>query len=175
MTLGWSEAVDLLPRAAIAIAFHSVFVMLVLATTAIQTFKDVQHNETAFSHANQVKNMLAQFGTAFGVSGANLVLQWRSTLHYAHLTESITAGNQALEPILATLTQAFEAAGTQQLAGRMAFAHLSQQITREATILAGQDFFLLVAIVAAIGLAVAVAGRGMQWLRASTGSARVLA
>jgi hypothetical protein len=59
--------------------------MLVLATTAMHTFREVQQHETVFSHAQQVKNMLAQFGSCLGIAVAAAGLQARAAAHYATL------------------------------------------------------------------------------------------
>jgi DHA2 family multidrug resistance protein len=44
-----------------------------------------------FSHANQVKNVLAQFAVAAGTGVATLFIQWRTSLHYTRLGESLAA------------------------------------------------------------------------------------
>ncbi|WP_155301152.1 hypothetical protein [Cupriavidus necator] len=51
---------DILP----ALLLNGVFMMFVMANAAIQTFRDVQYDETVFSHAQQAKNMLAKIGLA---------------------------------------------------------------------------------------------------------------
>jgi Na+/melibiose symporter-like transporter len=43
-----------------ALILNGCFVMLVLATAAMQTFRDVTHHDTLFAHAYQIKSMLGQ-------------------------------------------------------------------------------------------------------------------
>ena len=67
--------------------------MLVLATAAMQTFRDVSHHDTLFAHAYQIKSMLAQIAMAIGTTIATLFLQWRTTLQYNNLNGHFNAGD----------------------------------------------------------------------------------
>jgi DHA2 family multidrug resistance protein len=148
---GWrvsSLRTDFVP----ALACYGVFVMLVLATTAVHTFREVQHDETVFSHAQQVKNMLAQFGGSFGIAVATAALQGRSAAHYTVLNARFAAGDPAYEQALHALTGSLAQQGAAQPAA-MAAASLAQALGQQATLLAGLDYF---AVVACIGLAGAV-------------------
>ena len=64
--------------------------MLVLATAAMQTFRDVTHHDTLFAHAYQIKSMLAQIAMTIGTTIATLFLQWRTTLQYNNLNGLLT-------------------------------------------------------------------------------------
>ena len=81
--------------------------IVTLATTAMQAFQALQRDERVFSHANQVKNMLAQFGIAAGIALATLCMQWRSTVRFERLNESLSPSNPALAPALEQLTRHF--------------------------------------------------------------------
>jgi MFS family permease len=135
-----------------ALACYGVFVMLVLATTAVHTFREVQHDETVFSHAQQVKNMLAQFGGSFGIAVATAALQGRSAAHYTALNARFAAGDPAYEQALHAVTGSLAQQGVANPAA-MAAASLAQALGQQATLLAGLDYF---AVVASIGLAGAV-------------------
>jgi DHA2 family multidrug resistance protein len=129
-----------------ALACNGIFIMLVLATTAMQTFRDVQKHETAFSHANQIKNMLGQFGMAAGIAMATLVQQWRLTEHYAQLSTFITLGNNTYTSMVASLTAHFSTVAEPVAAGRMALAQISQIVSQQATLMAGIDYFWAMAL-----------------------------
>lgn len=58
-----------------ALVLNGCFVMLVLATAAMQTFRDVSHHDTLFTHAYQIKSMLGQIAMAMGTAIATLFLQ----------------------------------------------------------------------------------------------------
>jgi hypothetical protein len=62
-----------------------------MATTALHSFKDLQHDNVLFSHAQQFKNMLGQVGLALGAGSAGIVLQERGALHAARLAERASA------------------------------------------------------------------------------------
>lgn len=61
-----------------AVAAYGAFIILVMATTAIQAFASLQQDQQAFANGQQLKNMLSQFGLAAGVAGAALGLPWRA-------------------------------------------------------------------------------------------------
>lgn len=132
-----------------ALACNGVFLMFVMATTAMQTFRDVQHHETVLSHAQQLKNMTAQFGTALGIAGATLLLQWRSTEHYSAQSSRFSATDQIFTQALQSLTQTLSSQGGGPQSEGMALAHLVNLLSQQATLLACIDYF---SIIAAIGL-----------------------
>nr|WP_312987054.1 MFS transporter [Comamonas koreensis] len=140
----WS---DVLP----ALAFNGIFLMFVMATTAMHTFRDVQHHDTVLSHAQQLKNMLAQFGTALGVASSTLMLQWRSTEHYTSLATRFENGNPIYTQTQHALSQALTLNGAGPHADTMALAQLAQMVTQQATFMACLDYFLLVAMIGLLG------------------------
>lgn len=145
-----SEEANVLHHVIPALLCHGAFVIVVLSTTAMQTFQTLQRDPTTFSHANQVKNMLSQFGIAAGMALATLCMQWRSTLHYARLSESLSATNLTLQATLATLTQYFASLHDPATASRMALAQLGQMVTQEATLMAALDYFYALSLFAAL-------------------------
>lgn len=151
----WS---DVLP----ALMCNGIFLMFVMATTAMQTFRDVQHHESVLSHAQQLKNMLAQFGTAFGVATSTLMLQWRATEHYNALTVHFNPGDPIYRQTLGVLTQAFASQGAGTQAEPMAFAQLAQWLSQQSMLLACLDYFTGIVAVGLIGAGVMLYQRLMR-------------
>jgi MFS family permease len=144
-----------------ALACYGAFVMLVLATTAMHTFREVQHHETVFSHAQQLKNMLAQFGSSLGIALATSGLQARTAAHYSALSTRFVAGDPAYTEALQTMTESLAQHGAAQ-PGAIASASLSQALGQQATLLAGLDYFWLVGFVGLVGAAVMLAQRALK-------------
>ena len=160
-----SEAAHPMQRVVPALLLHGAFVIVVLSTTAMQTFQTLQRDDTTFSHANQVKNMLAQFGMAAGVALATLCMQWRSTVHYTRLGESLSASNLALQDTLARLTRFFATSADPANAPRMAVAQVGQWAAQEATLMASLDYFMAIAGLASVCLVLVLIERGVRQRR----------
>ena len=92
-----------------ALACYNIFLLTVLPITAMQTFREMENDETLFSNAQQVKNMLAQAGIALGIAVATLGQQWRTTVHYSVLNAQVTPDNPVF---LATIRQLQDALTT---------------------------------------------------------------
>lgn len=146
-----------------ALLCNGAFTIVVLSTTAMQTFQSVQHDEATFSHANQVKNMLAQFGVAAGIALATLCMQWRSTVRYARLAESLSSANTALQPALEQLGRHFAETFDAAAAPQLALADVAQRIAQEATFMAAIDYFQVLTVVA--GLALVTVAAAAAWSR----------
>ena len=147
MLCGWQlgrlgEGADVMQVVMPALLCNASFVITVLATTAMQTFQKLQHDEAVFSHANQLKNMLAQFGIAAGVALATLVTQWRSTVHYVQLGESLSPSSLALQSTLDTLTHFFASTYDPVAAPRLAWVQVAQWLNQEATLMGVLDYFV---------------------------------
>ena len=140
----WSDVIP-------ALLCNGIFLISVMATTAMQTFKDVQHEESVMSHAQQLKNMVAQFGTALGVSIATLALQWRATEHYNLLNVHFTPGDPAYHEAVGQLTQTLMSHGAGLQAEPMALAQLAQMLNQQATLLACLDYFGAIVVVGLLG------------------------
>lgn len=143
---------DILP----GVALHGCFVMLVLATTAMQTFRDVGHDDLLGMHAQQVKNMAAQLATAFGTCFATVFLQWRSTTHYDHLGARVSALDPAYVAAHDAMTGAFSATMESSLAAKAALAQQALQISQQANLLAGIEYFWMIAIIAGVAMVAAM-------------------
>lgn len=131
---------DVLP----ALAANGVFLMFVLATTAMQTFKTVQYSETILSHAQQLKNMVAQWGLGAGMAVAAANLQMRSALHATMLQGRLNAGDPAYREFVS-------------LGGDAA-----QQLAQQATLLASVDYFTAIVCVGVSGALVMFVQRLMR-------------
>jgi DHA2 family multidrug resistance protein len=163
---GWrisslSPQADLWTDVVPALACYGVFVMLVLATTAMHTFREVQHHETVFSHAQQLKNMLAQFGSSLGIALATAGLQGRAAAHYTALNGRFMAGDPAYGQALQAMTESFALHGAAQ-PGALASASLAQSLGQQATLLAGLDYFWIVVYIGSAGAAVMLAQRALK-------------
>lgn len=163
---GWrvgslSPQADLWNDVVPALACYGAFIMLVLATTAMHTFREVQHHETVFSHAQQVKNMLAQFGSSLGIAIATAGLQVRTATHYTVLNARFTAGEPVYRDALQGLTGVLAQQGAAQ-PGAAAAATLAQSLGQQATLLAGLDFFWTVGVIGLLGLAVMLMQRVLK-------------
>ena len=99
----------------------------------------------------QLKNMLAQFGTAFGVASSTLMLQWRATEHYNVLNVRFSPGDPIYQQTLASLTHALASRGAGVRAEHMALAQLAQLLGRESMLMACLDYFgVIVGVVGAV-------------------------
>jgi len=163
-----SESAHPMQRVVPALLLHGVFVIVVLSTTAMQTFQALQRDDTTFSHANQVKNMLAQFGMAAGVALATLCMQWRSTVHYTWLGESLSPSNLALQDTLVRLTQFFATTADPADASRLALAQVGQWAAQEATLMASLDYFAAIAGLASACLVLVMIERAIRQRRLTT-------
>jgi MFS family permease len=163
---GWkiahlSPSADLWTDFVPALACYGMFIMFVLATTAMHTFREVSHHETVFSHAQQLKNMLAQFGGSVGISLATINLQTRSAMHSTALNAHFVQGDPAYEQSLHQLTSLYAGAGAAN-PGALAGASLAQMLTQQATLLASLDYFWIVAGIGCIGAIVMMAQRVLK-------------
>ena len=155
MVFGWnmahlSPSADLWTDFVPALACYGMFMMFVLATTAMHTFREVSHHESVFSHAQQLKNMLAQFGGSVGISLATILMQTRTAMHSTSLNAHFVHGDPVYEQSLQQLTGAYAAAGAANPAA-LAGAGLAQMLTQQATLLASLDYFWIVAGIGFVG------------------------
>lgn len=166
---GWqlshlSESANPFVSALPALMCNSAFIILALATTAMQTFQTIQQDEAVFSRANQVKNILAQFGVAAGMALATLCMQWRSSVRFTRLSESLFASGSAVLETLDRLTHHFAATADPAAASRMALAQLAQIAAQEATFMALLDYFFLVSVLALFCMALIAALTSWNWI-----------
>jgi hypothetical protein len=122
------------------LVLFGAFLTLAMGTTALHSFRELQHDEVLFSNGQQLKNMLSQFGLGFGIALANNGFQARLTQHYTVLGERL-AERMALAPADLPLAQA------------------AQQLAQQSALLAGLDYFWLLAWVGLLMAAVMLAQR----------------
>jgi len=163
-TFGWllsslSPDANMTSNTLPALILNGCFVMLVLSTAAMQTFRDVMQQERLFAHAYQIKNMLGQIAMAMGTTIATLFLQWRSTTQYNNLNVHFTAG----DPLFTAQTQTLAAALTPEVgsaaAGQISLVQHAQMLAQQATLIASTEYFWAVVTVAAAALVVSVMQR----------------
>jgi MFS family permease len=139
-----------------ALVLNGCFVMLVLATAAMQTFRDVTHHDTLFAHAYQIKSMLAQIAMALGTTVATLFLQWRTTLQYNNLNGHFSSGDPLYLEQTQLLAQALTPAVGAGPASQISVSTLAQSLHQQSTLVASMEYFWAVIIVASIALVVSM-------------------
>jgi hypothetical protein len=139
-----------------ALLLNGCFVMLVLATAAMQTFRDVSQHDLLFAHAYQIKSMLGQIAMAIGTTVATLFLQWRTTTQYNNLNLFFTADDPRYHAQVQHLTQALSPAVGASHAVQISTAVLAQTLQQQATLVASTEYFWAVVGVAAVALVVSM-------------------
>lgn len=142
-----------------ALACYNVFLLTMLPIAAMQTFRQMESDETLFSNAQQVKNMLGQAGIALGISVATLGQQWRSTVHYNVLNAQVTPDNPLYQAAVHHLQDALSASVGPAQAGQIAVARVAQMLGQQAALLANIDHFELIAALALLGIVVTLLQR----------------
>ncbi len=110
------------------ILHNGVFLTVVQMTAAFGTFRDI--DESVFSNAYQVKNALREVASSSGISIATVLMQSRTTLHYERLVETADPLHQLAGASPSTL------------------ATFASEVTRQATLMACQDYFVGLCVVA---------------------------
>lgn len=142
-----------------ALALNSVFLLTVLPVSAMQTFRGVEHDESVFSHAQQLKNMMGQAGIAMGIALATIGQQWRGAVHYEVLAAQVSLYNPQFTALVQHLQQALGSGLPASVAPRLALAQAAQMVAQQATLQAGMDHFALVAVLGVAGMLVAATQR----------------
>lgn len=137
-----------------ALACYNVFLLTVLPITAMQAFREMEKDETVFSNAQQVKNMLAQAGIAIGISVATLGQQWRATVHYNVLNAQVTPDNPVYVATIAHLQGVLTNSVGAGPALQIATANVAQMLGQQAALLANIDHFSLIAMLGVLGIIV---------------------
>lgn len=135
-----------------AVLLNGCFVILVLATAAMQTFRDVQQTDTLFAHAYQIKNMLGQIAMAMGTTIATLFLQWRTTTQYNNLNGHLSSGDPLYLEQTQHLTQMLSPQVGDSQAVQMAVSTLSQTLLQQSTLVASMEYFYLITVVGLLAL-----------------------
>ena len=142
-----------------ALACYNIFLMTVLPITAMQAFREMESDETLFSNAQQVKNMLAQAGIALGISLATLGQQWRTAVHYGVLNVQVTADSAVYRATIRHLQDALTGSIGAGQAARVAVARVAQMLGQQSAMLANIDHFELIAALGVLGIAVTLLQR----------------
>lgn len=140
-----------------ALILNGGFVMLVLATAAMQTFRDVGHHDTLFTHAYQIKSMLGQIAMAMGTTFGTLFLQWRTTTQYNNLNMFFRPDDPRYQQQVQHLMQALTPQVGAAHAGQLSTAMLAQTLQQQSTLVASMEYFWVVIGVAAVALVVSMA------------------
>jgi MFS family permease len=149
---------DVLP----ALALNSIFLLTVLPVTAMQTFRETEYDESVFSNAQQLKNMLAQAGIALGVTLATLGQQWRATVHYATLNTNIHPGNSAFNAMFDQICNTLTPAIGPIDAAHIAMARIAQLLAQQASMLANMEYFAVIAVLGVLGVIVTMMQRVLR-------------
>ena len=141
-----------------ALALNSVFLLTVLPVTAMQAFREVAHDDSIFSHAQQLKNMMSQAAIAAGITLATLGQQWRGAVHYTLLVGNVDVYNPVYQSTLSGLQNALAAGGSSE-AAQAALARIAQMLAQQATLLAQMDHFAAVAVLGVVAMGAVMAQR----------------
>jgi hypothetical protein len=142
-----------------ALACYNVFLLTVLPIVAMQAFREMEADETLFSNAQQVKNMLAQAGIALGISVATLSQQWRSTVHYNVLNAHVTPDNPVYLATIHHIEGALAGRVGPVEAAQIAVARVAGLLAQQSALLANIDHFMLVAVLGLLGIVVTLLQR----------------
>jgi MFS family permease len=146
---------DILP----ALAIYSVFLPIVLPVAAMNTFRELEYDESVFANAQQMKSMLAQIGVALGITLATLGQQRWTAAHYATLNARVASNDPNFVEIFQKLQQSLTDVTGAVPAAQMATAQIAQLLAREAALLAHIDYFQLVAMLGLAGVLVTLIQR----------------
>lgn|SRR6185437_11409694 len=135
-----------------ALLCYSVFLLSVLPVAAMQSFRQMENDESAFANAQQLKNMLSQAGIALGVTLATLGQQWRTAVHYAALDNRIEPGNPAFEATVGHLRAALAPLVGADQAMPLAMTRIGYALARQAAMLANLDHFAVIAVLGLLGI-----------------------
>ncbi|WP_447791021.1 MFS transporter [Pseudomonas farris] len=139
-----------------ALMLNGCFVMLVLATAAMQTFRDVTHHDTLFAHAYQIKSMMGQIAMAIGTAVATLFLQWRTTVQYNNLNGHFSSRDPLYLEQVQHLAQALTPEVGAGPANQMSVSTLAQTLHQQSTLVASMEYFWAIIAVAGVALIVSM-------------------
>ena len=138
-TLFWYVALSLLIG-----RFGSAFANPAVNTTAIGALTPQQMRQGAGAI-----NLSLMFGGSTGISTYVLVLEYRTEFHAAHLGTTQTAANETTLEMLRAVTDQLSVTGLADgIQQGVAMMYLDQVVTAQATVLAFQDGFFFLTVVA---------------------------
>ncbi|WP_434779177.1 MFS transporter [Neisseria sp. Ec49-e6-T10] len=129
-----------------ALLANGVFIIMVMTPVTAACFRSLQKSDLLFSHAMQVRNMLAQLSISLGISLGTALIQWRTTVHFSIMGENYTNSSPAYLDALQKLTTALSASMPQEIATQTAASQLQQLLLQHSTLMAGIDYFHCVMI-----------------------------
>jgi DHA2 family multidrug resistance protein len=138
---------------------YGSFIMLVMPTTAMQTFAGVSQDDSVFSDAQQVKNMLAQLGQAFGITLATVGQQWLTARNYSALRDRVDFSDPRFLELHSQYTEHFAHSSSAGDAAAMSFVQIAQAAEQQAALLANIEHFRLFAALAVVAAVVSLAQR----------------
>jgi len=139
-----------------ALILNGCFVMLVMSTAAMQTFRDVMQEEKLFAHAYQIKNMMGQIAMAIGTTVATLFLQWRTTTQYNNLNVHFSTSDPLYVEQTQQLAQALSSEVGATTANQISVVMHAQMLQQQSTLVASMEYFWVVIGVAMIALIISV-------------------
>ena len=139
-----------------ALLLNGCFVMLILATAAMHTFRDINDNDTLFAHAYQIKSMMGQIAMAIGTTIATLFLQWRTTTQYNNLNGHFSSDDPLYREQIRYLSQLVTSQVGESHAGMLAVSTLAQRLLQQATLVASMEYFSVIMVLGALALIVSL-------------------
>lgn len=140
----FSPVVDVWTHIVPALVLSGFFISAGMGTTAMQTFREFGGDEQLFAHAYQLKNMLGQIVQAVGTAGATIFMQWRQTVQYGNLNINMIASDPAYSRGIDELSKYISLTHGSKQAVTMAMLQQSQELSRQAILLAGIEYYWLV-------------------------------
>jgi len=137
-------------------AFRGVGVMIAMIASQTVTMSTLE--PAMVPNASGLVNLSRNVGGAFGLALLSTTLTEKTALHLGELSSRITASNRAAVDMIAGLTQRMTELGAVDPDGAAAKA-FQGMITKQATVLAFGDGFLLLAVAAALAAVAALFAR----------------
>lgn len=151
---------DLLPLLPPLLAKGAFGALLVLPVAG-QTFREL--GDAHFAHGYQGKNLMRQIASSASGALAAVMLQNRQFGQRDALLQDLDSGRAAVVESLGNLTQAFGAQGLNpSQAHAAALAQLSALVDRQALLLACQDLYRLVALLALLAAGIVMVQRQLR-------------
>lgn len=143
---GWSLS-GLTPQASLsvhilpALMANGLFLIFVMSPITALGFRSLQQDEVLFSHAMQLRNMIAQLALSLGVTLGTVWMQWRTTFHFSVLGASYEPSRLAFSEAMASLSGVLSRNLSDGSASLAALSQLQQMLLQQATIMAAMDYF----------------------------------
>ncbi|MBP6562547.1 MAG: MFS transporter [Neisseriaceae bacterium] len=152
---GWRLA-SLTPQASLplhilpALMANGLFLILVMSPITALGFRSMQQDEVLFSHAMQLRNMIAQLALSLGIAFGTVFMQWRTTVHFSDLGASFRPGRWPFDQTWTALSEVLGRSLNDGSASLAALSQLQQMLLQQATIMAALDYFYGVMVFGAV-------------------------